>query len=124
MRHMPLADRLRLALSFFCCNDALERFRQLGFHQWRADATDMFVSDASLGIDEKALRDPPHAIVDCDFTGIVAPVGIGHVKLLEESAGILFSILKRDPDEDHIFVLNLLPSGFEILSFGAAGHTP
>src|SRR5215471_17286493 len=119
MRHMPLADRLRLALSFFCCNDALERFRQLGFHQWRADATDMFVSDASLGIDEKALRDPPHAIVDCDFTGIVAPVGIGHVKLLEERARIFFASLTRSSEQDHIFVSRLLASRFDKVRNGA-----
>src|SRR5712692_10583476 len=84
----------------------------------------MLVSNPPLGIDEKALGDSPHAIVDSDLTRIVPAVRVCHVEFFEERARIFFSILERDTEEDHVLVFVSLPGGFEIFGFRAAGHTP
>jgi len=104
--------------------DAFGGFFELGQHQSGANAADMFVSDAALRVDEKTFGYAPSAVVDADLAGLVAAVGIADVEFLQEGFGVVVKILQRDAKKDHVLVFDLLPGGFEVSGFSAAGLAP
>ena len=84
----------------------------------------MLVCYAPLRVDEKTLGDAPGAIVDADLAGFIAAVGIRDVEFLQKPFGVVVEILQRDAEKDHVLVFDLLPGGFKILGFSAAGLAP
>src|SRR5215510_8070198 len=84
----------------------------------------MLIGDASLGINEETFRNAPDAVVHGDLSSFVPAVGIADVELLKKGTGIFLRVLESDTKKHHILVLDLLPSGFEILSLRPAGGAP
>src|SRR5262245_53469898 len=122
--NMRSANWLVIFLAFLGADDTAGGFFQLDVDQSGANSTYMLIGDASLGIDEEAFRNAPDSVVHGDLSGFIPAVGVANVELLKKGAGIFLRILEGDAEKHHILVLDLLPSGFEILRLRPAGGAP
>src|SRR5262245_45947003 len=122
--NMRSANWLVIFLAFLGADDTAGGFFQFSVDQSGANSTHMRISDPPLRIDKQALGNAPDAVVHGHLSGFIPAVGIADVELLKKGAGIFLRVLESDTEKHHVLVLDLLPSGFEILSLRPAGGAP
>src|SRR4030095_1067920 len=122
--NMRSANWLVVFLAFLGADNTAGGFFQLDGDQGGANSTDMFIGDAPLGIDEEAFRNAPDPVVHGYLSGFVPAVGIRDVVFLKKGTGIFLLVVDADAEKDQFFVLESLPSGFEILRLRATGGAP
>src|SRR4030095_9073039 len=122
--NMRSANWLVIFLAFLGADNTAGGFFQLDGDQGGANSTDMLIGDAPLGIDEESCSNPPPPVVHVYLTGCVPAVGIRDVEFLKKGTGIFLLVLDGDAEKDQVFVLESLPSGFEILRLRATGCAP
>jgi hypothetical protein len=122
--NMRSANWLVIFLAFLGADDTAGGFFQLDVDQSGANSTDMLIGDASLGIDEEAFGNAPDPVVHGYLSGFVPAVGIRDVEFLKKGTRVFLLVLDGNAEKDQVFVLEALPSGFEILRLRAAGDTP